>query len=104
VDREGRLLDVNPAFERFTGWSTAEWVGRSFTDLIHPDDLPMAIETFQQASSGETPQPYELRIANCWGGYTTGEFASTPDLVGGEVVGEFGIARDVSARKRPRRS
>ncbi|HNW33381.1 MAG TPA: PAS domain S-box protein [Candidatus Ozemobacteraceae bacterium] len=35
ADAEGRILLLNEAAERFSGWSSAEAEGRSFTDVIH---------------------------------------------------------------------
>ena len=56
---DGSLTSLNPAFETLTGWSRAEWLGKSFVVIVHPDDLPVAVETFQKASRGETQPPYE---------------------------------------------
>src|SRR4030042_5807545 len=52
---DGTLLSLNPAFEKVTGWSRAEWVGKSFHTLFHPDDLALAIDQFEKERSGETP-------------------------------------------------
>jgi two-component system, cell cycle sensor histidine kinase and response regulator CckA len=40
ISSDGRLLRVNPAFERSTGFSAEESLARSFVEFIHPDDLP----------------------------------------------------------------
>jgi PAS domain S-box-containing protein len=97
---DGMIASLNPAFERITGWSRAEWLGKPFESLIHPDDLTLAMETFQQVLRGETPPSYELRILSKSGKYLIGEFKSVPNIEKGEVTGEFGIARDITERKR----
>jgi PAS domain S-box-containing protein len=94
------ITSLNSAFERITGWSRAEWLGKPFMSLIHPDDLGLAVETFQQVLRGEVIQPYELRILSRSGEYISGEFTSVPNIEKGKVIGEFGIARDITERKR----
>jgi len=97
---DGTITSLNPAFERITGWSRAEWLGKPFMSIIHPDDLSLAVETFQQVLCGEATPPYELRILSKSGEYLIGEFKSVPNIEKGKVVGEFGIARDITERKR----
>jgi len=99
IAEDGMITSLNTAFEKITGWSRPEWLGKSFTSLIHPDDLPLAMETFQKALRGEKTPPYELRVLSKSGDYLVGEFTSTPQIENGKVVGEFGIARDVTERK-----
>jgi len=100
ISWDGTLTSLNPAFEKITGWSLNEWLNKSFAELVHPDDLTKAVETFQQTMRGETPPPYELRIRTKSGDYLVGEFTSKPLIEKGEVIGELGIARDITERKR----
>jgi len=97
---DGTITLLNPAFERITGWSRAEWLGKPFMPLVHPDDLTLAMETFQQISRGEATPPYELRILSKSGEYFIGEFISFPHIEKRKVIGEFGIARDITERKK----
>lgn len=97
---EGTITSLNPAFEKLTGWSRTEWLGKSFASIIHPDDLPLASETFQKALRGETLSPYELRVLSKSGEYLVGEFTSTAHIENGKVIGEFGIVRDITERKK----
>ncbi|HEY5502118.1 MAG TPA: PAS domain S-box protein [Candidatus Anoxymicrobiaceae bacterium] len=104
IDAGGTLTDINEAFEAVTGFSRAEWVGKPFAPLVHPDDMQRAIETFELVRQGGSPEPYELRILTSGGSYRTGEFISKPLIRDGEPAGEFGVARDVSARKEAERA
>ena len=97
---DGSLTSLNPAFETLTGWSRAEWLGKPLVGIVHPDDLPVAVETLQKASRGETQPPFELRVLSKSGEYLVGEFTSTPHVKDGKVVGELGIARDITGRQR----
>ncbi|GAB4538828.1 MAG: hypothetical protein Fur0020_07750 [Thermodesulfovibrionia bacterium] len=100
ISSDGTITYLSPAFERITGWGVSEWIGKPFAPLIHPDDLPKAMETFQRILRGESIASYELRVISKSGGYLTGEFTSAPQIEDGKVIGEFGIARDITERKR----
>lgn len=100
LSREGIITSLNPAFEAITGWPREEWLGRHFGGLIHPEDLPLATDLFARAMSGEWDEdPREYRILTSGDEYVTTEFLSRPQLQDGEVVGNIGIGRDVTARK-----
>jgi PAS domain S-box-containing protein len=49
---EGIITSLNPAFEKITGWSREEWIGKSFAGLVHPEDLRLAMETFEWSLRG----------------------------------------------------
>lgn len=97
---DGSIMSLNPAFERITGWSCSEWLGKPFMTLIHPSDLPLAVESFKQSLGGKKQPPYELRVLSKSGEYLVGEFTSVPLIEKGKVVGEFGISRNITERKQ----
>lgn len=96
---DGTLTSLNPAFETVTGWPCADWAGKSFAPLIHPDELNMSIDYFRRILAGETVH-YELQILTKEGGYVVGEFASTPLIEDGRITGALGFARDITERKK----
>lgn len=99
ISMDGTITSLNPAFEKITGWSVDDWLGKPFAGIVHPDDIERAVETYEKAAGGGVPPSYELRILTKSGRYVCGEFLSSPHVVKGEVVGEFGIARDIEDRK-----
>ena len=54
LSTDGKVTSLNAEFERATGWSSKEWVGKPFAPLVHPDDLRLAQKTFQSTLQGKT--------------------------------------------------
>ncbi|HTT69067.1 MAG TPA: PAS domain S-box protein [Gemmatimonadales bacterium] len=95
----GTIEFLSTAFGLLTGWSVNEWVGRSFAELVHPEDLPEAAARYEATCRGESVPPYELRVRTRAGDYRLGEVHSAPYVEDGRVVGEIGIVRDVTERR-----
>jgi diguanylate cyclase (GGDEF)-like protein/PAS domain S-box-containing protein len=53
VDREGRLIEANPAMEQMLGYSAAELADLSFSEYIHPDDIPRNLQLFNEMLEGK---------------------------------------------------
>jgi len=94
------VTSLNPAFETITGWSRADWIGKPFPSIVHPDDLSSALTAFHGALRGEVSSTLELRVRTRSGEYLVGEFIMPPLIADGKVVGISGIARDITERKR----
>jgi PAS domain S-box-containing protein len=99
LSAEGRITSLNPAFEAVTGWSRDEWLGQSFEPLVHPQDLPMVLQMFQQTLIGKLNPAYEARIRSRSDKYLVGEITATPQIEAGRVVGALAFVRDVTRRK-----
>lgn len=93
------FTSMNVAFEKSTGWDREEWIGKSFADLLHPDDRAAGMQIFKLVLEGCTPPIQELRIRRKSGSYVAGELTATPQILNGVFVGLLGIARDISERK-----
>ncbi len=98
---DGSITQLNPAFERLTGWSSEAWINKPFTSLSHQDDVPRAIANIHRVILGETIPPFELRILTKSGENRSAEFIVTPHRDEKRVVRFIlGIARDITDRKR----
>lgn len=100
ISAEGIITSLNPAFEDITGWPRDEWLGRHFSDIIHPDDIPVAKKWFQHVLRGNKTPLHELRVLSKSGGYIIAEFISAPFIKNGEIAGVSGITRNITERKR----
>lgn len=98
--KENAVLSLNPAFEKSTGWAGTAWIGKPFSDLLHPDDVPRAARLHHDVVRGESKNAAELRMLTSTGNYLIGEFIETPHVEHGKVVGLLGFARDLTERKR----
>jgi len=95
---EGTIASLNPAFETITGWRREEWVGQPFERLVHPEDLPLALELLGRVVRGELRPASQFRVRTAKVDYRVGEFSATPQLHEGRLVGILGIGRDVTER------
>jgi PAS domain S-box-containing protein len=101
VDAEGNILYSNPTVERITGYSDEERIGRPFTELIHPDDIPAVKKTFARTvSSSKATESMELRLRHkdgswLWIDGTGKSFIDDPSLKA--IVYNY---RDITERKQ----
>jgi len=100
VSPDGIITSLNPVFERITGRSAREWIDRSFVPLVHPEELPKAMEALQDVLAGRSVPAYELRIAHASGEYRYVELTHSPQWLDGRVIGVLGIGRDITDRKQ----
>ena len=48
LDADGRVTYVGPSFERITGYTAEERLGKSAFDRVHPEDVPRARAAYQR--------------------------------------------------------
>jgi diguanylate cyclase (GGDEF)-like protein/PAS domain S-box-containing protein len=95
-----RMLYVNPACEKLTGFSVAELLEMSPGDLAHPDFRPLVRERIAARLRGEAvPARYELQILTRDGAVRWVDFAAGRLERDGEAIG-IGTAFDITERKQ----
>jgi len=100
LSADGILTKMSPYFEQISGWTCDEWLGKSFSALVHPDDLSDAMHLLQRVLLGEDVPNFELRILKKSGSYFTSEFTLAPLSHNDHITYLLGIARDITERKR----
>jgi len=72
------------------GWAPEEFVGRPITELIHPEDLPYALQRAGSLVGGHRTTRMNLRLANAFGGWVpvsiTAFDHTTDPIIGGLVI------------------
>ncbi len=99
VDRDGRLLSLNPSFERSTGHRIEDWIGRPFVDLFSPRSAASALDHFQRTLAGNDHIIREYELISKSGAVVTLEVSAHPRYVDGEIAGTIGMARDVTEQR-----
>src|SRR5258708_38506238 len=99
LDRAGRLTSVNAACERFTGYSADELHGTSLLAVIVPDNAVRVQAHFLKALGGDA-QDYEVTIVHKSGRRVELQVTNIPIVVDGTCVGVYGVAKDITLRRR----
>jgi PAS domain S-box-containing protein len=93
VGTDGIFRAVNPAWSQILGWSAEELVGRSYLELILPDDHPSSEGALATASARELPV-YENRYRHKDGSFRWISWVAAPE---GDLI--YASGRDVTADK-----
>jgi PAS domain S-box-containing protein len=102
VDFAGRFLATNAACERLTGYGAGELREMSIYDLLARGYLADTETAFSRARERE-PQQLEAAIVHADGHLVELALTGLPIVVEGEVIGVYGIAEDITERKRVQR-
>jgi diguanylate cyclase (GGDEF)-like protein/PAS domain S-box-containing protein len=79
-DGVGVFLEVDEAMTALLGWSAAELLGQCTTDLVHPDDVERAIESWMAMRAGSGSGRTQVRYRHANGHYVWVEVASENHL------------------------
>ncbi|MDG0811459.1 PAS domain S-box protein [Cohnella rhizosphaerae] len=98
-DLEGNFTSLNAGLEKLLGYTREELMPGSFVHLVYPPDLPRTQANFNRAAQGE-PHNYEAVVIHKNGSLLDLNVTNVPIFVDERVVGVFGIAYDITERKR----
>jgi PAS domain S-box-containing protein len=105
VNQAGQFTYLSPQFKSRFGWEPTAWLGRSFMDLLHPEDVSIMLANWQRLRSGGKSNKPEFRIRHGdehdgHEHYVWVQVSSTTIInVAGEMVGNQGILSDITDRK-----
>lgn len=96
---DGIFTSLNPAFEKITGWPREEWLGKPFTQLVHPEDSMPALKVFQKVLQGSSASLPRIRIRQRSGQFAEGQFSLTPQMQNDKMIGALGVAHGKSPER-----
>ncbi|MBY9080108.1 PAS domain S-box protein [Paenibacillus sp. HN-1] len=99
MNLEGDYLTANANLEALTGYAQGELIGMYFGPIIAEKDINKTLYHFNLAAQGY-PQNYDLTIIHKDGREIEINTTNIPMIVGGRVVGVYGISRDITERTR----
>ncbi|HUF83747.1 MAG TPA: bifunctional diguanylate cyclase/phosphodiesterase [Acidimicrobiia bacterium] len=101
LDGDGTLRYASPSVQRLFGFPYGRWFGHSALDLVHPDDVPMAMEALAEAAAQPGAEAHlELRLAHADGSWRNVEIIGSNHLEDPAVAGLVLNIRDVTERTR----
>ncbi|MEI2785813.1 MAG: PAS domain S-box protein [Candidatus Nanopelagicales bacterium] len=98
-DQDGVLQWVSESITSLLGWQPAQWVGRPFLEMVHPDDRQLIPPVEHQLLTGES-EAFEVRLAQADGGYKYVDVRATPMFDDdGVVIGLVAGWGDITAQR-----
>ena len=99
-NHDGLFLDANDCALEKMGYTREDLGKLSFNDIIHPDDLPKAMEALAKLlATGSMEQSDEFRVITRSGGTLYIETITIPLELGADHYIALGVAHDLTERK-----
>ncbi len=99
-DAEGIITFVNPAAAKMLDYTTEEWTGKHWTEIVPPDQQPIIQKADERRILGESDR-YELGLLNKDGQRITVLVGGSPRFDGeGQFAGTMAVFTDITERKR----
>ncbi|MFC3883851.1 PAS domain S-box protein [Bacillus songklensis] len=92
---DGKVMEVNQVVTKIFGYSQEEVQGIHYQDIIVPEHVEATNRYFAQTLQG-TPCEYETQAIHKSGEIIDLQVKNVPLMVSGEIVGIFGVAKDVT--------
>ncbi|WP_442599138.1 bifunctional diguanylate cyclase/phosphodiesterase [Neobacillus sp. D3-1R] len=99
TDLNGRFTSVNLAFENTFGYSRDEILGKPALRYINEDDILRVKSHFTRTLKGKE-QHYNLEIPSKDGNIQLFQMKNIPITINDEVVGIYGIGRNITEQKK----
>jgi len=99
LDTQGNISYVSPVVEHVSQYKVSDLIGKPFTPLVYPDDLPALLDSFNRLVSGQL-EPWEFRILDKDGRIIFVRTSSRPLYKDGEMVGITALMTDITESKQ----
>ena len=103
IDKKGRIIDINGKSVEISGYSKEDVLGkpiRVLSKILTKKSLRAVAVNFLKRMVGFNIPPYEIELIKKDGELLTFEVSAQPLRKNGKIIGDLGILRDVTARKR----
>ena len=101
VNPDGNFTFLNSEFEKLTGYTTQDFIGRPFTEILAPEYKESTVDRFERGLSGEEIPIYGVELQHKDGKKIPVELKVTSLLdAEGKSIGRIGVARDIRDRKQ----
>ena len=102
-DKKGKIIDVNGKSVEISGYAKGDVIGkdvRILSKILTKKSMARVITNFLKRMAGFEVPPYEIDLIKKNGELLTFEISAQPLRKDGKIIGDLGILRDVTARKR----
>ena len=99
IDSEGRFTYVNDIIVRRSGHPREWFIGRSYLDVFQKEHRESIKQNFIATMKGEKVKAGEVPFITHHGKRIWLEVSTSPYYQGDEIVGLFGVSRDITERK-----
>ena len=99
LDNQGTITYVSPVVERLSKYKVSDLIGKPFTCIVYPDDLPGLLDSYNRLISGHL-EPWEFRAVDKDGRIIFVRTSSRPIYEDGEIVGITALITDITEQKR----
>lgn len=100
MNLDGSYLEVNPAFERMTGYKREELQQMTYRQLVRPEEAEQTSVIWDTLVREAVPFTISQQLLHKNGQSFEVNTHNIPIIVGDEVTGYFTISRDTSQQKR----
>jgi PAS domain S-box-containing protein len=101
LDPKGDMSGEQPSWAAYTGQTFAQYRGRGWLDVVHPDDRVSSVEVWARAVFKGVPYELEHRLRRRDGKYLYFSVRAVPVLGDDGAIREWaGIHTDITERKR----
>jgi two-component system, sporulation sensor kinase A len=102
MDLDGQFLSLNPACEQIFGYDSEQFSKLSYMKVVKLEHLERAITMFYQSLEGKL-QNFDCQIVHQSGELKDLNITYYPIVIKGEIVGLYGVAKDITEIKQRRK-
>lgn len=96
IDTDGKIVEVNPAGQKQSGYTEKQMSKRSIFDLVVETDIETFKELFHTTLTGTSLESMDCRFIHAKGYSFTTQMKTVPIVINKEITGIYLIMRDLS--------